>query len=229
MKKIQYVFACLLLVISVSCSQDFESDAYGYLTLDINTLVSTHRPGTRTDAPADYVAKQLYVEIVNAQGKLVKSTNDFHNDYAFVGTIALMPGTYTVNAHSYGWDGGGSGLDVPYYSGTTTATIVKGTAVRANLTCTQANVKVTVNFEPSFTTNFTSATSIISSALAGVSSLTFRMGQTLKPGYFPVADLEAGLTVVNKKGETYTATTPITGVKARVLIPFKMVTGSVPM
>ena len=56
MKKIQYILACLLLVLSASCTQDLEmNNGCGYLALEIKTLVSTNTPdGTRADAPADY-------------------------------------------------------------------------------------------------------------------------------------------------------------------------------
>ena len=59
MKKIQYILSVMLLaVMTVSCSQDMDIDSnQGYLTLNINSLVSTHDPsGTRAAAPEGYDA-----------------------------------------------------------------------------------------------------------------------------------------------------------------------------
>ena len=43
-----------------------------------------------------------------------------------------------------------SGFDIPYYAGSAQATIPKGKEVTANIICTLANVKVTVNFDATF-------------------------------------------------------------------------------
>ena len=127
MKKIQYICACLFLVLAgISCTQDMEMDNQGYLVIKLNTVTSTLKPSaTRADAPTNYDAKRLRVEIKDIQGNVVKSTNDFYNDEDFAGDIALKPGNYTIVAHSYNWDGSGSGFNAPYYYGSSTATALK--------------------------------------------------------------------------------------------------------
>lgn len=200
-----------------SCSQDMElSESQGYLSLKINTLVSTTNPdATRSSAPSNYAPKQLHVDIINEAGSVVMSTNDFANDAAFNSQITLTSGNYTVRAYSNGWDGSGSGFGVPYYYGTTNVYVMAKTLQTARVTCTLANVKVTVEYDQSFVDNFNSATTTVSSAKAGVNPLSFVMGQTTQSGYFPVANLTAQLDVQNKRGESHSMTREITDVKAR--------------
>ena len=153
MKKIHYILSVLFLaVLVVSCSQEFGTEgSQGYLSLKINSLTSTHAPSdTRAAAPEDYAPKTLHVEIRDAKGAVVKSTDDFANDAAFQENMRLVAGRYTIVAHSANWDGNGSGFDAPYYYGSTTIDIKPQTLVTASITCTQANVKVTVNYAQSF-------------------------------------------------------------------------------
>lgn len=157
MKKIHYILSTLFLsILVVSCSQDADINEarYGYLSLDINSLVSTH---TRSAIPDGYDAKTLYVEILDANGNVIKSTDDFAANEEFQGNLLLTSGTYTVVAHSANWDGECSGFDAPFYYGRTTVTIKPKTLVTAKLTCTLANVKVTVNYDRGIVNNFKSA------------------------------------------------------------------------
>ena len=83
MKKILYILSSLLIaVLVVSCNQDMEIEGdQGYLSLSINSLTSTHTPGeTRSNVPADYDAKTLHVEILDENGVVVKSTDNFAED-----------------------------------------------------------------------------------------------------------------------------------------------------
>lgn len=226
MKKIQYILACLLLVLSASCTQDLEmSNGCGYLALEIKTLVSTNTPdGTRADAPADYNPKTLHVKIIDAMGNAVMSTDNYSNDQAFKGNIALEAGTYTVVAHSKGWDGNGSGFGTPYYYGSTTVQVVADNLVTANVECTQANVKVTVNYEKTFTSLFKNAVTTVSSSVSGISALRFIMGENSLSGYFPVGNLTARLDVTNMSNVANSMSKTFENVKARdhYILNFKM-------
>ena len=226
MKKIQYILACLLLVLSASCTQDLEmSNGCGYLALEIKTLVSTNTPdGTRADAPADYNPKTLHVKIIDAMGNAVMSTDNYSNDQAFKGNIALEAGTYTVVAHSKGWDGNGSGFGTPYYYGSTTVQVVADNLVTASVECTQANVKVTVNYEKTFTTLFKSAVTTVSSSVSGINALRFIMGENSQSGYFPVGNLTARLDVTNMSNVANSLSKTFENVKARdhYILNFKM-------
>ena len=152
----------------------------------------------------------------DAQGTVVASTDDFENDTELNGQqITLTPGQYTVIAHSSNWDGNGSGIDTPYYYGETTVTVKTKTLTTAKVTCTLANVKVTVNFSDEFKESFARATTTIESAVSGVSSQTFTMGQEKGSAYFPVGKLTAVLSVFNKSGQGYSHMREITDVQAR--------------
>ena len=206
----------MVLILIVACNQDIEMDGQGYLVIKLNTVTSTIKPAkTRADAPAGYKAKQLCVEIKDASGRTIKSTNDYNNDEDFSSEIALKPGNYTIIAHSYNWDGNGSGFNAPYYYGSNTATVTEGSIKTVKITCTQANVKVTVNYDNSFKEYFTAASTKVSSIVSGVTPLQFVMGQTTQSGYFPVGNLTTNLEVTNKKGVKNTQTDEIKGVQAR--------------
>ena len=218
MKKLQYILSALFLaVLVVSCNQEIDiNKGQGYLTLEVNSLMSTLTPdGTRAAAPDDYAAKTLHVEIRDAAGVVIMSTDDFASDKAFQENIRLSVGTYTIVAHSANWDGNGSGFDTPYYYGSTTVEITAGTLVKALVTCTQANVKLTINYEPSFVRSFNSATATIISSIADVDPLQFVMNETSASGYIPVGNFDMRLDVVNKKDMSYTLNRSFTDVQAR--------------
>ena len=218
MKKLQYILSALFLaVLVVSCNQEIDiNKGQGYLTLEVNSLMSTLTPdGTRAAAPDDYAAKTLHVEIRDAAGVVIMSTDDFASDKAFQENIRLSVGTYTIVAQSANWDGNGSGFDTPYYYGSTTVEITAGTLVKALVTCTQANVKLTINYEPSFVRSFNSATATIISSIAGVDPLQFVMNETSASGYIPVGNFDMRLDVVNKKDMSYTLNRSFTDVQAR--------------
>lgn len=217
MKKIFSIISVLALALAaVSCSNDTDELAnkeVGYLKLGIETNSTTM---TRAGAPTGYDAKKLHVEVKDAQGTVVASTDDFENDTELNGQqITLTPGQYTVIAHSSNWDGNGSGIDTPYYYGETTVTVKTKTLTTAKVTCTLANVKVTVNFSDEFKESFARATTTIESAVSGVSSQTFTMGQEKGSAYFPVGNLTAVLSVFNKSGQGYSHMREITDVQAR--------------
>ncbi|MCF0195717.1 MAG: DUF4493 domain-containing protein, partial [Bacteroidaceae bacterium] len=221
MKKIYAILVAFVAVLFTACTnkEDFAQEEMGYLTLEISAP-----KGTRA-IPADYNPKQLYVEVVDKNGTIVLSTDDASK---WAGeTLKLRAGTYTVNAHSNNWDGGDAGKDAPFYAGTTTVTVIQGQKSEAELTCTLANVKVSVEFDETVAAAFKKVSVDVFSALSGVETMHFEMGGTLTPAYFPVGRLTARLTVVNKADETYTMDTPISDVKARDHFIFKYSTKAV--
>ena len=218
MKLFQHILSALSLTILIaSCSQELDVDnGKGYLSLSITSLVSTQDPNeTRATAPEGYDAKMLHVEIRDAGGVVIKSTDDFVSDKTFQENIQLQAGTYTVVAHSANWDGSGSGFDTPFYYGSTTIDINPGTLVKASVVCTQDNVKLTVNYDLSVVRSFGSAVTTITSALIDVAPLQFIMGETMLSGYIPVGDFEAAIELVNESGNSYLITRSFTNVKAR--------------
>lgn len=219
----------LAAMMATACSSDFDEDRnVGYLKLELGTLVSTNTRAA--DAPEDYAPKTLDVTIegqdVTLQGRY--ENGEMTGDQ-LRGNIPLKPGTYTITAHSAGWDGSNSGFDTPFYHGRTTVNVEPGVIKTASVTCTQANVKVTVNWDESFTKNFQTATSEVSSAIQGVTPRRFDMGTTPsgQAAYFPAGSLSVRLSVVNKNGKSFEQTNDITDVKARdhCIINYKVAEG----
>ncbi len=219
MKKIHYILSVLMMgAMLASCSQELEmEESTGYLALNIQSYVSTNTPGagTRAAVPSDYDAKQLCVEIIAEGGAVVKSTDDFDNDTEFQGNMVLPVGKYTVVAHSAGWDGSGSGFDAPYYYGSATVTVQPSSLKTLKIVCTQANVKLTVNYDQSFANNFKRATTTVTSSLSDVAPLAFVMGTTTKSGYIPAGNFDLKLDVTNHSDINNSLTRSFTDVQPR--------------
>ena len=202
------MFLSLASLLAISCQEDDLNGNTGYLRIHVGT-----NSYVDTRIATDYNPKQIALQILNSAGGVVESIDDWET---LAGEqLRLAPGSYTVRASSNGFDGSESGFDIPYYAGSQQVTIEAGKEVTANIVCTLANVKVMVNFDQSFIDAFQAASATVTSALSGVNPLSFTMGETLKPAYFPVADLTATINVTNKAGQTFTQDTPITDVKAR--------------
>lgn len=215
MKKIYSLLTILLAaVFCFSCQSNETVSNEGCLRILAETTGITSR------VIEGYNPKQLAVQIVNASGVTVESTDDFSEWETAGKTFRLAPGTYTIKAASYGFDGSESGFDVPYYAGSVQATVKAGTTTVANLTCTLANVKVSVEFDETFKSAFKSANAVVKSAVSGVASQTFVMGETTKAAYFPVGNLTSTITVVNKLDKTYSAENVVDNVKARDWVKF---------
>lgn len=209
MKKIYLFLFVILSTLSItSCQQDDLNDNIGYLRIEVGTNAYVD-----TRIAADYNPKQIALQILDSKGGIVESTDDWETLSGQ--QIRLAAGTYTVKASSNGFDGSESGFNIPYYAGSQQITVQTGKEVTANITCTLANVKVTVNYDQSFIDAFQSATATVKSAMEDVNELSFRMGDELKPAYFPVADLTATISVTNHSGQQFSQDTPITNVKAR--------------
>ena len=217
MKKIYNILSILFVTLAMaSCSQDMDIESNeGYLYLEINSLVSTHEGGSRAAAPDDYAPKTLHVELLDETGAVLMSTDDYANDPAFQGNIKLKVGVYKIIAHSANWDGNGSGFDTPYYYGTSDVQVKAGTRVKGTVVCTQANVKITVNYDEMFVANFKSAVSTVTSSVDGVSPLQFVMNETAKSGYIPVGNFDIKLDVTNNADVSFSLNRKIEDVKAR--------------
>lgn len=214
--KISAKLSILALTCVLAANACQKEEAYGYLKVDLNTYESTIESKAVTSVPSGYDPRRLAVEIKDASGKVVKSTTDFANDTEFKGTIKLIPGKYTVNASSYGWDGSDSGFDAPYYTGSSSVTVSAKELRSANVVCTLANVKVTVTYDNSFKTYFKNAsTNVKNISNESVSSRDFTMGSASKVAYFPEGDLGLVLYVVNMKNNAFVQMDTIKAAAAR--------------
>lgn len=216
MKNIYKIVSLAFAVSAVlaSCRKDMDEE-FGYIKMELNTLESAVTAKSVMGAPVGYNPNQLYVEIVDDNDKVVLSTSDFANDAKFKEVIRLTPGTYVINAHSYGWDGSDSGFEVPFYAGSATAVVKQKELKNVKLTCTLANVKVTVNYDNSFKTYFKNATTSVTSLLEGVAGREFKMNATTSPAYFPVGDLALMLAVVNNSNVSHAQFDTVKNVQPR--------------
>lgn len=210
MKRIYFILSLFISLIIASCQQDENIQGTGYLRLEIGTNGFVN---PRTRVAESYNPKQIAVQILDATNTVVDETDDWETWSNK--QIRLKPGTYTIKASSNGFDGSKSGFDIPYYIGSEQITIEGGKEKTANITCTLANVKVTVNFDQSFIDAFQAASTTVASKLSNVDELIFKMGLTNKSAYFPVGNLSATISVTNKKGQQFSQTNDITNVKAR--------------
>ena len=201
MKRIYTILLIASTLFFFACQQEenLAGGATGYLRLTVNEDMSTN---SRADVPEGYKPGQIAVQIVNAEGETVEETEDWklwQNK-----SIELPVGTYTIKASSNGWDGQAAGFDIPYYTGSKEVTITAGGEVNETITCTLANVKVTVNFDKALLTKVRSVAATVdddavSNGASPTYSLSFESTET-RSAYFPVSRLFANITVVNNEG-----------------------------
>ena len=204
----KYLYNILLILtpfLFFACQADEElvngSGKTGYLRLTVAEDASTT---TRT-VPEDYNAKQIAVQIVDATGKVAEETEDWE---LWEGTrIELGVGTYTIKASSNGFDGKDAGFDIPYYVGSKEIEIKDGSELNETVTCTLANVKVSVNFDAELVGKVESIAATVDNDenpeddTPAVYSLSF-VSTEKRSAYFPVTELYASITVRNKEGKT---------------------------
>lgn len=205
---------CAFLLVACQAEDDLSMRNTGYLSLKIAANNST---ATKAAEEVPYNPKQLAVQILNESGGVVKETDDYTE---WEGEKILLPvGKYTVKAASNGFDGKSAAWDKPYYAGSAEATVVSGQDVTANVTCTLANVLVTVNFDTKFKEGFKSATIVVAdSADMNGTRLTFKMGENeTAKAYFPVPEksLIVQTSVTNQKDKTFSKNDTVREVKAR--------------
>lgn len=215
MKKIHIILSFFILIIMIACQSEEELGGnvkVGYLRLQVNTITSTI--DVETKAGND---PSLTITILKSDGTTVVKTIADHKTLTGE-PIELEAGQYIINAASAGINAAESGFNTPYYFGTQTFTIKASEPTPVTVTCSLANVKVSVNFSSAVKEAFLSANVQISSDLSNVTARSFKMNEDKGSAYFPVGGLTATLVVVNKAGQTNTMTTriPTTGeVKAR--------------
>lgn len=211
MKRIYAFIAALGMVAFSACQNEDDLTAegnVGYLTLEVGTDNTTI-----TKAEEVYNPEQIAVQIIDATGKVVEETDDYTT---WTKAIALTPGKYKISASSNGFDGKSAAFDKPYYAGLDSVTIEKGKDVNKTITCTLANVLVTVEFDDAFKAAFKSAEIDVIDTLNAATYLTFSLATAeSKKGYFPVTGMFADLAVTNQKGTQHSRRDTVRDVKAR--------------
>lgn len=214
MKIVNYILYTLLAIFVVACQTDDNSlSNIGYLNLKVNSNSSSNSRAI----PADYKPKQIAVQIINSQGQVLKQTDDSET---WNEPIALESGTYTIKAFSNGFDGQESGFDIPYYAGSKEVTIQSNKELQETITCTLANVKVTVNFDDTFLEKFEGKSiSVQVGDLTNTDKFapkTFTTSEK-RSAYFPVGNLYATIAINNPEApsQPYTLRQEFTNVQAR--------------
>lgn len=219
-RKIYAILTVGLLAFSACQNEEevLKDSGVGYLRLEVGADKTTI---TKTEEA--YNPKQIAVKIIDETGKTVKETDDYTT---WTDAIALTPGKYKISASSAGFDGTTAAWDKPYYAGLDSVTIVKGESVSKTVTCTLANVLVTVEFDSEFKKAFKSATVVVTDTVTASNKVTFTMNETTEKGkaYFPVTGLFADLAVTNQKDKIFSKKDTVEDVKARenVILRYKL-------
>lgn len=212
MKKIYTVIACLGLLAFPGCQEDEELSLnnVGYLRLEVGTDNTTL---TKAEE-AEYNPKQIAVKIIDETGLTVKETDDYTT---WTEAIPLSPGKYKISASSAGFDGSTAAVDKPYYAGLDSVTVEAGKPVSKTVTCTLANVLVTVEFNEAFKAAFKSATVVVRDTVVASNQVSFKMNDATETqkAYFPVTGLFADLAVTNQKDVSHEKQDTVRDVKAQ--------------
>jgi len=144
--------------------------------------------------------------------ELVASADD-HRTLTEASPISLRVGTYRVVA-SYGDNR--PGFDAPYYVGAAENVVVERNKVTStDVVCTLANVMVTVDFDESIRSNFTSYAVFVDDGTDD-GGLNFAAGNLDATGYLPATGrLDWELTLGKPDGTPYKATGSYDKVQAR--------------
>ena len=138
------LFVCCAIAF-FACEADKEGmNGVGYLRLGV-----AGSDDVITKAEETYDAEVFTVTITNkTSGEVAKTIEAWAKGEKQ--EIALEPGTYTISATSAGYDSKAA-FDKPYYAGEDEIEITAGNSVERTLTCTLANVRVSVPMRPSVT------------------------------------------------------------------------------
>lgn len=213
MKQIQYILLTLVAIFQVACQADEEmlSDK-GYLSFAIGQDISV------TTKAEDYNPELLALKISDSTGKEIKTETGSVEELNAL-KIELVSGEYTVEVYSNNYDGNSAfGENGAYYYGSTKVSVTKGTTVTANITCTLANVKVTVNFDTQLVGQLggKTITAQVTSKTQSVTARDFSSANTEnKVAFFPVGDLNVAIAIMNGDTKEHDLTHEITEVKAR--------------
>lgn len=192
MKNIISLSIFVLSALLFSCQSDEkELSNVGYLSLSVGQDISTDTKAAPSDG---YTGKQIGVQIVNSKNVMVKETNNWEEWKTT--PIELPVGNYTIKASSVGFDGSEAAWSAPYYAASQEVVIAQGKTKSVKMTCTLANVKVTVKYEDELLKAF-------KSVAATVNEMAFSNTET-RSCYFPAGKLTAGITVINERNETNT-------------------------
>ena len=180
-------------------------DGTGYLSVDLGV-----DDDVATKAIVDPAEDMTFKIYIYKGTECVHQIND-HRDVTQAAPVELTVGKYRVVAvHGSAT----AGFDSPYYMGETEVNIVADELRTADVTCSLANVMVTVDFEQSLRENFNSYSVYVEDGNG--QGLTFNSSNLGSVGYIPATgSLKWTLTLVNSDGKSYTYSETYSEVNAR--------------
>lgn len=214
MKQIQYILLTLAAIFLVACQADEDAlNDKGFLSFAIGQDVSV------TTKAEEYNPELLALKVSDSTGKEVKTATGSVTELNAL-KYELKAGEYKIEVYSNNYDGNSAfGENGAYYYGSANVTIAKGDNKTATITCSLANVKVTVKFDSKLVSDLGEKGSIstqVSGATGSATARDFSPNSGNSIAFFPVSDLNVQIKVVGSDGSTAnTMTHKITEVKAR--------------
>lgn len=218
-KNIHAKLIAILTLVSLSACNDavLTGDGYGSIGLSLgwDTSLATKTEGSAVEVSDD---TQITVSVCDTDGMPVAGPTTYAYSALKEARFEVPVGTYIVKAstgtnHQAAWDS-------PFYYGEDEVTVYAERNNQAEVICTLANVKVTVDFDERFA-RYCSSYSVTVDNGAG-EGLTFsnENGKLDAEGYFAVTGtLKWRLVLINNDGKSYVANGVIEGVEAQQHYP----------
>lgn len=207
----------ILTVVSIaSCNEALEvgGSGYGYLGVSLEQDSSVISRAISELAPEESVSVSIYDE----NGDAVIDPTVYAYSALADARYHLPVGTYTVKVST--GSNQQAAWDSPFYYGETKVTVYAERDNLAEIVCTLANVKVTVEFEDKFDEYFTSYEVYVDNGDG--EGLTFSTARNTidREGYFAVTGiLTWKLSLNNNDGKSYVTSGTIEGVEAQQHYP----------
>lgn len=201
MKKIQTIIATLGILLLFACEEkDGMGSRVGYLRLSVG---ESNAVETKADEEPVYDPKAFTVKITDTEtSAVVEEFDAWAVDESKL--IELEEGTYIISASSANYDEE-PGFNKPYYAGSKEVTIKANDELNETLTCTLANVKVSVVFDEKLLEKYADRTISVSVGATGGTPMNFgkdNCGREVQ-AYFPAGgDLTAKISITKPSGET---------------------------
>lgn len=191
--------ACALLLFSCE-EKDGMGSRVGYLRLSVG---ESNAVETKADEEPAYDPKAFAVKITDKKtSAVVEEFDAWAVDESKL--IELEEGTYVISASSANYDEE-PGFNKPYYAGSKEVTIKANDELNETLTCTLANVKVSVVFDEKLLEKYADRTISVSVGATGGTPMNFgkdNCGRDVQ-AYFPAGgDLTAKISITKPSGET---------------------------
>lgn len=191
--------ACALLLFACE-EKDGMGSRVGYLRLSVG---ESNAVETKADEEPAYDPKAFAVKITDKKtSAVVEEFDAWAVDESKL--IKLEEGTYVISASSANYDEE-PGFNKPYYAGSKEVAIKAGDELNETLTCTLANVKVSVVFDEKLLEKYADRTISVSVGATGGTPMNFgkdNCGRDVQ-AYFPAGgDLTAKISITKPSGET---------------------------